>query len=944
METEAHRISEISASELVSLIQDVAAELRGGQRPAAVGLDSKLEADLGLDSLARMELLIRVKRRFGLTLPDEQALAAETPRQLLDALASARPAERAELQPSRAAGSQGAPAAATAPPADAATLVEALAWFAEREPERVHIELYPPSGDGEQETTPISYGQLLAEAQRVAAGLQARDIARGDSVAMMLPTSRDFFVAFFGVLLAGCVPVPIYPPFRPSQLEEHMRRQALILENARAALLIGSPETAPATRWLRSRLVDLRGVMTVAELSAAAAEGGDSPAPPPSAQDLALIQYTSGSTGDPKGVALTHANLVANVRAIGEVVQVQPDDVVVSWLPLYHDMGLIGAWLASLYHGCRLVVMPPTRFLAQPAAWLRALHRHRGTLTAGPNFAYEICASRLTDEDLAGLDLSSWRLALNGAEPVSPATVERFTRRFARYGFRAEAMTPVYGLAECSLALAFTPPGRGPRIDRVERDAFERDSRAISAPSADGSPSPLVFVSAGRPVPRHELRVVDAIGRELPDRRLGRVQFRGPSATSGYFRNPAATRALLAGSWLETGDLGYVADGELYVTGRAKDVIIRAGRHVFPYEIEEVVGGIPGIRRGGVAVFARHDDARGTDAIVVVAETREQETARLAALRASIDERSAALLGTAADEVLLVPPRTIPKTSSGKTRRAACRELYLRGALGHTRSLHRQMLALALGLGAPLARRGLRGARSLAYAAWFWTCFGLLAAPAWLLAMTVPAAGARWRAVSAVVRAFFRATGIPLELRGRQHLDTTPCVLVLNHASYLDGILMVGLLPPGFSLVAKGELAANPFLRLALRRMDVSLVERFDTQRAVQEVAKLEERLRGGGSLLVFPEGTNRRTPGLFPFHQGAFLAAARAGVPVVAGGIVGTRTVLRADQWFPHRGPITVTLRAPRAAGAATWEATLALRDASRREVAALSGEPLVG
>ena len=235
--------------------------------------------------------------------------------------------------------------------------------------------------------------------------------------------------------------------------------------------------------------------------------------------------------------------------------------------------------------------MPPTRFLAQPAAWLRALHQHRGTLSAAPNFAYEICASRLRDEDLAGLDLSAWRLALNGSEPVSPGTIDRFARRLAPYGFRPEAMTPVYGLAENAVAVAFTPAGRGPRIDRVERAPFEAQGRAIAA--SETSPGALAFVSSGRPIARHEVRVVDDMGRELPDRRLGQVQFRGPSATSGYFRNEPATRALRDGDWLNTGDLGYVADGELHVTGRSKDVIIRAGRHVFPYEVEELVGAIP---------------------------------------------------------------------------------------------------------------------------------------------------------------------------------------------------------------------------------------------------------------------------------------------------------------------------------------------------------------
>ena len=730
----------------------------------------------------------------------------------------------------------------------------------------------------------------------------------------------------------------IYPPFRASQLEDHLRRQALILENARAVLLIGAVETARAARWLRHRLVNLRAVATVDQLSHA----GDAPLTAPRPSDVALIQYTSGSTGDPKGVVLTQANLLANVRAIGDAVDVQPDDVVVSWLPLYHDMGLIGAWFASLYYGRRLVVMPPTRFLAQPTAWLRALHRHRGTLTAAPNFAYEICASRLRDEDLAGLDLSAWRLALNGSEPVSPGTIDRFARRFAPFGFRPEVMTPVYGLAENAVALAFTPAGRGPRIDRVERAAFEAQGRAIVA--SEASPGALAFVSSGRPVARHEVRVVDDLGRELPDRRLGQMQFRGPSATSGYFRNEPATRALRDGDWLNTGDLGYVADGELYVTGRSKDIIIRAGRHVFPYEVEELVGAIPGIRQGGVAVFSSHDERRGTEKLVIVAETRERSDERLADLRAEIDKRSATILGAAPEEILLVPPRTIPKTSSGKTRRAACRDLYLRGTLGHRKSLRRQMLNLAFHLGVPLARRGLRAAGAVAYAGWFWFCLALLLLPALIFALTIPGDRLRWRAVSAVARLFFLVAGIPLVLHGREHLAGGARVLVVNHASYIDSVALVALLPFGFSIVAKRELEGNFFLRRALRRLGVLFVERFDRERAVQEVGALEEQVRHDKSLLVFPEGTNRRIPGLFPFHLGAFLVAAHAGAPVVPGGIVGSRTVLRADQWFPRRGRITVTFRPPLGPQGSEWEDAVALRDRSRGEVAIAAEEPLVG
>jgi 1-acyl-sn-glycerol-3-phosphate acyltransferase len=915
---------------LLSVVAELAAELHAGRR-GAITLDTRLEDEIGLDSLARMELLLRIQRRFGVSVAEEQALTAQTPRQLLRALELQEP--RATLTATPAEPARRAIPRTAAPPADIGTLVDALGWLAKQDPDRIHIELYE-SGDV---TSQISYGQLLDEAGRLASGLLARDVARGQRVALMLPTGRDFFVAFVGIWLAGAVPVPIYPPFRSSQLEEHLRRQALILENAGAVLLIGSADTARAARWLRGRLIDLRAVATVAELR------GNGP--PPSIafrpSDMALLQYTSGSTGDPKGVVLTHANLLANVRAIGEAAQIRSDDVVVSWLPLYHDMGLIGAWLGSLYHGCRLVVMPPTRFLAQPAAWLRAIHRHRGTLAAAPNFAYEICASKLADEDLTGLELDSWRLALNGSEPVSPATIEGFARRFAPHGFRALAMTPVYGLAECSVALAFTEAGRGPRLDRVERTPFESEGRA--EPAGASSSTPLVFVSCGRPIARHEVRIVDDLGREQPDRRLGRVQFRGPSSTAGYFRNPEATRALIAGDWLNTGDLGYVADGELYVTGRSKDVIIRAGRHLFPYEIEEAVGTLPGIRRGGVAVFSASDQTRGTEKLVIVAETRAADVERPEDLRSAIDARAAAFLGTAAEEVLLVPPRTVPKTSSGKTRRAACRDLYLRGMFGRTRSRRRQLLALAWRLWLPLVRRTGRAAAALAYAGWFWLWLGVLAVPAWALAVALPGERARWRAVSAIVRTFFFVAGVRIRLQGREHLAGPPRVVVFNHASYLDSVALVGLLPPGFSLVAKRELESNPLLRRALRRLGVLFVERFDPRRAAHEVDALAECLRRGRSLVVFPEGTNRRIPGLFPFHAGAFVVAARASVPLVPGGIVGSRVVLRADQWFPRHGSITVKLRAPLTADGTSWEAALGLCTRARALVAETADEPIV-
>ncbi len=504
-------------------------------------------------------------------------------------------------------------------------------------------------------------------------------------------------------------------------------------------MLVATAATARPGRWLRSALPDLREVVTVAELADPATPS--TPAELPrlaiAPSEVALVQYTSGSTGDPKGVVLSHANLIANIRAFGGAAEARSTDVFVSWLPLYHDMGLIGAWLGSLYFGCRLVVMPPTRFLARPQDWLWALHRHRGTLSAAPNFAYEICASRIAEVDLQGLDLSAWRLASNGSEPVRPETIERFTARFSRYGFRPQAMTPVYGLAESAVGVSFTPVGRGPRLDRVVRSAFERAGRA--EPAAAGATEGPVFVSVGCPIPGHEVRVVDDAGHELPDRQVGDLEFRGPSSTSGYLRNPRATAALLARAadgWLATGDRGYVAEGELYITGRRKDLIIRAGRHVSPYAgSEELVGAMPGVRRGGVAVFACPDEKTGTDTVIVVAETRSRDAAELAALRERIESEAETALDTGVEEIVFVPPRAVPQDLQRQDSAPRLpRPLPSRGAGCRARSIKRQLLTLGARTVVPLARRAAARMKTLSYAGWFWLCFASATLAACLLA------------------------------------------------------------------------------------------------------------------------------------------------------------------------------------------------------------------
>ncbi len=305
---------------------------------------------------------------------------------------------------------------------------------------------------------------------------------------------------------------------------------------------------------------------------------------------------------------LTHDNLLANIRAIGAGLEAGPTDVGVSWLPLYHDMGLIGSWLFCLHSGIPITLLPPTAFLARPERWLWAIHQRRGTLSGAPNFAYELCARRVPDEALEGLDLSSWRVALNGAEPVSPGTVERFTRRFAPYGFRPEALMPAYGLAENSVALALPAMGRGTRFDRVARRPFQDEGRAV--PRGRRRPLGPGLRQHRRALPDHEVRIVDDEGREVEERVVGRLVFRGPSMTSGYYRKPEATAAItVAGGWLDSGDLAYRADGEIHIAGRRKDLIIKGGRNIVPQEVEEAAAEVEGIRRGCVVAFgAEHPE------------------------------------------------------------------------------------------------------------------------------------------------------------------------------------------------------------------------------------------------------------------------------------------------------------------------------------------------
>jgi len=928
--------SPTQAASLLDLARGLVFELHPHRQDASVSLDSRLEADLGFDSVSRIELLARIEERLGVRLAEQDITTAETLRDLL------RGVQAALTAPGPPAATQAMPAArefaatweAAPLPDRAATLLDVLEWHAAARPDRPHLLLY----QDEAEPRALTYGSLLSAAQEVAAGLRRRGLKPGDRVAVMLPTGLDYFYGFFGVLLSGGIPVPIYPPARPNQIEEHLRRYARVLGNAQVRLLIALPEAKTAARLMTMLVESLDGPVSVSELRTAGTLAGR---PGVRAQDIAYLQYTSGSTGDPKGVTLTHANLLANVRAMGAALRVVPTDVMVSWLPLYHDMGLIGAWLGSLYFAVPLVLMSPQHFLARPERWLWAIQRHRGTISGGPNFAYELCLRHVPDRRIVGLDLGSWRVAFNGAEPVMPETLQRFAERFAAYGLRREALMPVYGLAENGVGLAFPPPGRGPLVDCIRREPLMGAGRAI--PAAPDDARALRFPACGMPLPGHQIRVADDANAELGEREEGRLQFRGPSATSGYFRNPEATRRLFEGGWLDSGDLGYIAAGEVYVTGRRKDIIIRAGRNIYPHELEDAIGEIPEIRKGCVAVFGSRDPKTGTERVIALAETREKDPTGLARLRAAIDAKALALLEQPLDDIVLAPAHSVPKTSSGKIRRAASRELYERGLPPkRRRALWLQVARLALtGLAPQLRRIGRRGA-DLAFGLHAAMVLAALAAPLWIGVALTPRPAWAWIELRGAARLFLALLGARVRVRGLEHLPRDRAhVLMVNHSSYLDGLAIAAALPGAWRFPAKRELARNPATRIFLSRLGAEFVERFDVQRSLEDFRRLGQAAGQGLPWLYFPEGTFTRMPGLLPFFMGGFLLAAERELPVAPVIVRGTRSMLRDGQWMLRRGGLSVTVCPPLLAAGRDWKAAVELRDRTRAQMLALLGEP---
>ncbi|MBN9418934.1 hypothetical protein ABS71_02070 [bacterium SCN 62-11] len=898
-------MSEQSEAKVLRVVEELCQQLNP-QQTKVVNASSHLEWDLGIGSLERAELIRRLEKELGHSLPSQPLFAAPRVRDLVAAV-------QAPHQQGQSRAQERLSLAAPLPPfpEEAQTLIEALAYQRQQQRDRV---LYYFEDEGELSRS-LSPEELWQEAAQMAGSLAALGVKRDDTVALMLPTGLPFVAGFLAILWLGAVPVPLYPPFRADQAEDYLKRQVAILENAKSKVLISFDRAWSVTQMLQMQAKTLEKVVSAESLSTGqpiepTAVDGD---------QLALIQYTSGSTGSPKGVALSHANLLHNLRAYGHALQVTEHDVCISWLPLYHDMGLIGSMLGSIYHGIPLVLMGPQDFLARPSRWIRAMSHYGGTISPAPNFAYEICARRIPDEELEGVELSRWRVALNGAEAILPDTLARFSKRYAPYGWQESGHFPAYGLAEASLAVAFSPLQRGPKFDRVDEEKLQREG--VAEPSPQGHP----WVACGFPLRGTELSVRDEQGREVPERHQGQLFFRSGSSLREYYRNPEATREIKSDDgWVKTGDLAYLAEGELYITGRAKDLIIKAGRNLYPQDIEAAATEVEGVRRGCVAAFSV--SGQDGERLVVVYETRTPS----AALRDQVQRAVTQACGVGPDEVKALAPGSIPKTPSGKIRRSECRKLFQQGKLGY--KAPRWLQALRLLRQVPLGHslRGLRAAVAL---------FGVMGPPALILARLNGGLGRRWLGKAA--RLALKMLGVRLVVKGQP--SDKPCVLVANHASLLDPVVVLASSPKPLLFLVAPWIYNHPVLSKALRNMGHLKISRGEAGGAPRLAREMVDRVRAGHTLAAFPEGGLETTPGLREFNLGVFQVAAENGLCVQPMVLIGTRQAMPWPTLVPVPMQLTVEFGPPMYAHGTELADAVELASRARQWVAERCGEDLL-
>lgn len=835
------------------IILDVVEEISGELSPhhPCPTPSTELEVELGLGSLERLELIRRLEKRLGRSIEGQPIFTARYVSDLFGDL-SVRMEPRSEVSLSQRI--------LPKLPEHAETLLEALAYHNQQQGcEIAYIHLHQ-----DQEAAAPTYSELLLESRKVSAGLRAKGVRPGDKVAIMLPTSTEFFSAFFGILNAGAVAVPLYPPMRLDQFDDFLARQDAILSNCEAKILITLPQFIPVATVLEQRS-SLASITSVKELRRSAPDSVYQAA----GDDIALLQYTSGSTGHPKGVPLTHRNLLVNIWALGHGFGIKDGSVSISWLPLYHDMGLIGMALLSLVFGCPIVLMAPDQFLAKPVRWLKAFSDYRGTHTCAPNFAYAICAHKIDDSELEGLDLSSWDIALNGAEPVIPSTVRAFNERFEPYGFRETSAFPGYGLAEATLAVSVNPIARGLKVLKLDREVLLKDGRVV--------PGQDEVASCGFLVDNMEVRVVGDEG-PLPEGNQGHIEIRGASVMSGYLGHPPVD------DWLRVGDLGFFWEDELYITGRSKDLIVVGGRNIHPSDLEAEVGRLRGVRAGCVAAVGIESD--GTQKVLILAELRKANPDIQTDIQRAVNK-----VASVPCEVALLEPRTLPKTPSGKIRRQESKRRYLAGTLKPPKITAKSLKTAAkawVGAAPKKIKRGLRGA-------WCWANL----VNCWL-DLTVFR-----RSLRASTKKLFRRLGIKVTVEGQPY-GAGPLVVVSNHASLIDALLMFATWegePLKFAMAE--STTKHPLLKSLAQRQ---LVIRRGQGGGVAALEQLRDGLEGGSCVAVFPEGGIEHSSGLRGFAIGAFQACVQSGARLQPVAISGSRQVLPQGEMIADVGEVRIS------------------------------------
>lgn len=896
-----------------------------GREVLPLSKEASLEQQFGIDSLRKVELFRRIEKAFGIRFSDQVMAETDTLNDVAKAVLVAL-----ETAPSKKIKPIAVDISLEDLKVDLSkiyTLQETLVEYASKMPKRPHIYLRDELGNEEV----ITYGDLFDKACRIANGIKKAGIKLDETVAIMLPTSFEFFYSFFGVLLAGAIPVPIYPPFRMDRIEEYAIREVKILNNAQVRILITFSKAEILSKMLQTEVPSLKLVITAKTLlshkSILPEVSGDS-------NRLALLQYTSGSTGDPKGILLRHKNIFANMMGIKKAIQITHTDKVVSWLPLYHDMGLM-SWLNSLYFGMPITILSPLTFINHPEQWLWAIHYHRATLSAGPNFAYELCIKKIDEEAIDGLNLNSWRLAFNGAEAVNADTLKRFYHKFKRYGLKKETLFPVYGLAENTVALTFPDLNREARIDRIDRKLFEKEHHAKPTLKKES----LEFVSVGKCIADHKIRIVNDHYEILPERHVGHIQFCGPSAMAGY-HNTNATYAIYHDGWWDTGDLGYIAEGELFITGRKKDLIIKAGRNLYPEFIEEVVGNVPDIRKGCVIAFGVSDPEVGTEKMVIVAETKLIEKKRREKLLNEIIEKVSVSIGVPPDQIILVPPRSIPKTSSGKLQRLACKKAYLKNELvKKTNKPEWQMIKLFSKAMRHRISRFLNKLGRFFYSLYIWLML-ITIVPVWPIALVIPRNKAA-HLIKAWARFLFKVIFCPIKMNNFQELGIRePVIYTANHASFADALALLSVLPVGTLFVGKKELLKVPIISSIMKKLGFVTVNRLDFMQNLKDTQDMKSLLKQKKSLLIFPEGTFSYARGLRAFKLGAFQLAVDTQTNICPVAIKNSRKFLRSGTFLFSPTTITITLCPLLQPKGKDWQTVIELQDETIKQIVKYCGE----